>query len=485
MEAFRPKPSSAREKRNWYIGLLYVRQDYDEALTQIEDQLRECGGLCEYPLYVKALIMRQRGKIQDSLTLFQSATCLNPGNIANLKQVGHSLYLLGKHRAAIDVYEEARHMDTERKGGGKGGDSSDWEIWHNMGLCYMYLKQYERAIECYQKANGLGRHDATFLQVPSPPRGLALSLGRARAVLTHTPPLALSRFRPRARAQLGKVYQLQHKYTDALKVYQDALDYSPENPELLTTIGLIYLRLNDNQRAFDYLGNSLTQDPRNAKAILAAGSIIQDHSDMDVALVKYRVAAVQTPNSAQLWNNIGMCFFGKAKYVAAVACLKRALYLDPFEWIIAYNLGLVHLNTGQNASAFHFFSASINLKSDFAASYMYLAISLARLDDFENSCSAYEKAMGMEEDHMTHLNFAITLYNFGDVARAKEEFAHFQRMFAACGSDVEHDEDVISQSNALRKVRACASARALLLSARSCPPRLTLELSAARQVLGA
>lgn len=32
---------------------------------------------------------------------------------------------------------------------------------------------------------------------------------------------------------------------------------------------------------------------------------------MDVALVKYRVAAVQTPNSPQLWNNIGMCFFGK------------------------------------------------------------------------------------------------------------------------------------------------------------------------------
>jgi Bardet-Biedl syndrome 4 protein len=34
---------------------------------------------------------------------------------------------------------------------------------------------------------------------------------------------------------------------------------------------------------------------------------------MDVALVKYRIAAVNTPNSAQLWNNIGMCFFGKAK----------------------------------------------------------------------------------------------------------------------------------------------------------------------------
>ena len=39
---------------------------------------------------------------------------------------------------------------------------------------------------------------------------------------------------------------------------------------------------------------------------------------MDVALVKYRVAAVQTPNSAQLWNNIGMCFFGKQRFVAAI-----------------------------------------------------------------------------------------------------------------------------------------------------------------------
>lgn len=51
----------------------------------------------------------------------------------------------------------------------------------------------------------------------------------------------------------------------------------------------------------------------------------------------------------------GMCFFGKGKNVAAVACLKRAVYFTPFEWIISYNLGVVHLATGQYASAFHYF----------------------------------------------------------------------------------------------------------------------------------
>ena len=50
------------------------------------------------------------------------------------------------------------------------------------------------------------------------------------------------------------------------------------------------------------------------------------------------------------------------RYVAAICCLKRAAYLAPFDWKILYNLGLVHLSMQQHASAFHFLSASINLR---------------------------------------------------------------------------------------------------------------------------
>ena len=106
------------------------------------------------PIYVKALIKRQRGEIQDSLQLFQAATCLNPHNICNLKQVGRSLYLLGKHKAALDVYEEAQHIGID-----------DWEIWHNKGLCNMYLKQYTHAADCFKRANAIQRHDATYMQL--------------------------------------------------------------------------------------------------------------------------------------------------------------------------------------------------------------------------------------------------------------------------------------------------------------------------------
>lgn len=44
--------------------------------------------------------------------------------------------------------------------------------------------------------------------------------------------------------------------------------------------------------------------------------MIQDQGDFEVALVKYRTAAKLIPESPQLWNNVGMCFFGKKKFVA-------------------------------------------------------------------------------------------------------------------------------------------------------------------------
>ena len=52
--------------------------------------------------------------------------------------------------------------------------------------------------------------------------------------------------------------------------------------------------------------------------------MIQDQGYDDKALTKYKVSAHYNPNSAELWNNIGMAFFGKKKVIAAIACLKKA-----------------------------------------------------------------------------------------------------------------------------------------------------------------
>lgn len=347
---------STRDKANWMIHLLYIRGETDECLQLIENQLRMYNALCEYPLYIKGVIFRQQGNITKALQFFQAATALNPTNIINLKAVARCLFLLGRFRPALDVYQETERILQQKMENSTNVDNSseDWEIYYNKGQCYQSMKLYRDAEDCYLKANDIMRHDSTYIA-------------------------------------LGKLYVLQENYYKAINVTLEALEHTPENSELLTFIGLLYLRMGDSYKAFEYLGNSLTHDPKNSKTILATGSVIQDHGDADVALAKYRIAAVQTPNSAPLWNNIGMAFFSKQKYIAAIACLKRALYLEPFEWIMAYNLGLVHIRTEQYASAYHYLSTCIQLKPNFAQAYAYLGLALSRLEDFTNACGAYEK----------------------------------------------------------------------------------------------
>ena len=63
-------------------------------------------------------------------------------------------FLLGKHRDALEVYEEAQAVGSD-----------DWEVFHNMGVCRMYLKEYDKAAEMLQMANAMERHDTTYIQL--------------------------------------------------------------------------------------------------------------------------------------------------------------------------------------------------------------------------------------------------------------------------------------------------------------------------------
>ena len=55
---------------------------------------------------------------------------------------------------ALEVFEEAEQINTE-----------DRDIHHNKGLCYLYLKQYDVSIECFQTANSIQRHEKTYIQL--------------------------------------------------------------------------------------------------------------------------------------------------------------------------------------------------------------------------------------------------------------------------------------------------------------------------------
>lgn len=341
-------------------------------------------------------------------------------SLENLKQVAKSYFLLGQHQMSINLIDETFNImkkkyhimkekytqksqklskqlenitqDTNLQQQQQQDDSTfdykeeeDGELYYIKGLNLIYLNKYHEAIECFKTSNIILNNYNNYIQ-------------------------------------LGRCYRILKQDKEALLMYLDALECSPyvtssasssssssttsssfsssnSSSSLYTTIGLLYLKLGDNVKAFQYLGNSLTYNPYDIKAILGISSLLQDNDDVDVALMKYRIGIHLNPISSELWNNIAMCLMVKSKDIAAISCLKKAwscassfssiyssssssssgsLPASSGEWIILTNIGLVTMRMNLFASAFHYLSAAINLNPNYSRGYTYLAMTLVK-----------------------------------------------------------------------------------------------------------
>ncbi|KAA3672234.1 Bardet-Biedl syndrome 4 protein, partial [Paragonimus westermani] len=301
------------ETENWIIHTLYTQYEFSTCAELIKRNLNTNGNTNEYALYCLGIIRRLEGKVQESLEQFTSCIQLNSSAISHKKQIARSLLLLGKHDEAIKLYEDITRRCL-----------NDWETYYNQGLCYFYKNNYTLAEEYFLEAS-------KYTQNVSPLERLA-SLHTRRG-----------------------------NYNRAVEVLRQAISLNPENPELLANLGLLYLKLGEEARAFEQLGSALAFQPNHFNALIAASTILLAHKDPDGALSKYRIAVKVAPESGILWNNIGLTLLEKRRTVAAISCLKRASYLMPLHWRVAANLGVVYLQTGQFVSAHHYLNSALQM----------------------------------------------------------------------------------------------------------------------------
>ena len=77
--------------------------------------------------------------------------------------------------------------------------------------------------------------------------------------------------------------------------------------------------------------------------------------------------------------------------------------------------------------AFHFLSASINLRPTRGQTFMLLAVALTHLADPDNAKSAYEQAINLDvKDPAVPLNFAVFLCNRNEIDEAKNMLNMFE-----------------------------------------------------------
>ncbi|CAH8540396.1 unnamed protein product [Schistosoma rodhaini] len=302
------------ESVNWLLHALYTQS----AFSKCTDIIKHCTNgqftlSDDYHLYCLSLINRLGGCIQQSLnSLFK---CLEHNNksVDIMKKIAKSLHLQGHHNEALEIYQDALKLNQ-----------NDWEIPFGQGVCYFYMKQFESAEKYFKKSCKLTKS---------------------------IKPLKW----------LAKIHLEKSSINSAIATLKKATSLVPEDPDILSNLGLLYFQTNQEQLAFECLSSAIILQPDHFDANQLAGVIITLHKDYDVALNKYRSILKQSSESSILWNNIGVALMGKRNLVASITCFKRASYLTPFDWRISINLGIIYMHTSQWLSAFQHITTSINL----------------------------------------------------------------------------------------------------------------------------
>lgn len=220
-------PSSNR--RNWLIHRHFVRREFETCLTLIKEQMEENGGMCEFPLYVQGLMLREKGQLQQSLQLLKRCRQLNPLGCENAKQIGRALFLLGEYQLALTMFGHAASMCS---------DHPDWNISYNKAICQLRLGDVPAATA--EITDSLTGHQHA--------RGYKL---------------------------LAEVAGSHGDTETAIAVYQQATHSFPDDVDLIYSLGMLYLEKDRPDEALEQFGLALAYQPNHSDSLLAAGYLIQ------------------------------------------------------------------------------------------------------------------------------------------------------------------------------------------------------------------
>ncbi|CAK1550696.1 unnamed protein product [Leptosia nina] len=369
---------------NWLLHARYVRGEYDKCLEFIEKIQKNTHRTHRFAYYVMASILADTGRLQEALEKYHTCIRIKPQDPEPLKQVAKCLFRQKRYQLAQEAYLEADKLSQY----------PDPEIYSGLGK-RIYDQENIKAT-CAQNLDSISR-------------GIEWAKAAVEAGGGES-----------AGALLAKLLSDSGDIDGALSAYDDALSSNACGADVLASAGALCLRAGDPRRAFQLLGEALSQQPTQHAAALALAAMMLQHKDVDASLARLKAALSAHPSCVAAHVDLGLALLSKKKYIAALTCLQRAVWTAPLSARAGHDLGLVLLICKRPTSAFYRLATSAALNPSQPYTVLLIAITLERLED-SRADAAYSRAISLDpEDALIRINVAARharAGRYGDAVR--------------------------------------------------------------------
>jgi tetratricopeptide (TPR) repeat protein len=324
--------------------------------------------------------LRARGRVRESLPLYQRALALEPGDAVAHNNFGNAHLELGQGADAAAAYRRALSLSP---------DNAD--IHCNLANALRQLGELPEALIESERAIALNPR----LSMAHNNLGLVLA-GQGRrdeAVVSYRRALALNPGYLEALNNLGNVLHELGERGEAVTLYRKAIELDPQRPDSHGNLGNVLTELGRLEQAMESFRRALALQPQHLQAHLGLGTALQMRGRASEAQQSYQAALALEPHNVE------------------------ALTLQ----------GELHANRGQFGEAHELFQRALALDADFPFVYCSIAAHRKMTDEDGAWREGVEALLArpLPLGHQISLRYALGKY-CDDLSRYDEAFGHYR-----------------------------------------------------------
>lgn len=306
-----------------------------------------------------------------------------------------SFYKSGKLIEAIKIYEEIIKKD-----------SKSFESKHALGVIYLKLKDYDKAIFWTKKALEIEpKNHAIYNNLGA----IYLILGKLYdAINFFSEALRLKPDYAQAYNSLGIIYKKLENYEEAIKNFNNAIKYQPDYAEAYLGLGTVLIDKKEFLLSEDYFNKALKLKPNYAEAYLRLGNLKLKLKKYDEAINYCNRALKISPSFVEAYLTMSSIYLELKKYTEAIDICKKVLKIKP-DYAEAYNdMAIIYKSMKKYQISVDYFNKSIELKNDYAEAYNNLGITYKDLEKYEKGITCCEKSIKIKPNYaQAYLNLGV------------------------------------------------------------------------------
>ncbi|MCH8908195.1 MAG: tetratricopeptide repeat protein [Candidatus Heimdallarchaeota archaeon] len=328
----------------------------------------------------------------------------------------------------------------------------NYDIWNNIGICFLEIKQYENAVNAFTKGLEIISKAIEYKDNFNIERSKILSNRSAALILLQkireaivTAKLAsninptnveawlnlgvayanISKFEKAVEAynaatmlrpdyhdgwkNKGLAQEQMKQYSEAESSYNRALDIDDTNANTWIIKGNFLSYIGKFEEALEAYTNSILIDETQSVAFSNRGASYSNLKMHNLALADYEKSIEIDPNNFHAWNNKGAVLTLLKRYQEAIAASDNSIKLNP-TLAEGYSNKANALNLlGHVGTAFTAINKAINIDNDLAVAWLTKSEILETMDQHQEALNSVERAIKLKKDYSEAKDFLAYL----------------------------------------------------------------------------